>query len=79
MAPYFVGPMPPQDFLDHFLPKKLSSSSLEPGVFAGLTQVASEAKMYATFVRLPQPIIPLFKSLIYPSSKALPHVSQAWI
>jgi hypothetical protein len=79
MAPYFVGPMPPQDFLDSFLPNSPLNSSIESGVFTGLTQAASEADMYTTFVRPPQPIIPLLMKLICSSANAFPHISQAWI
>ena len=53
MAPYFVGPMPPKDFLNYILPKDLSnpsSSILQLKMFAGLMEVASEANMYTAFV-----------------------------
>ena len=53
MAPYFVGPMPPKDFLNYFLPKDLSnpsSSIFQPKMFTRLMEVASEADMYTAFV-----------------------------
>ena len=53
MSPYFVGPVPPQEFLDAFLPVTSSLPSVsrfERGMFSDLTEPASEAGMYQTFV-----------------------------
>jgi hypothetical protein len=80
MALYFVGPVPPQDFMKSFFPLPNSCSNTpKSGVFAGLTRAASEADMYDIFVRPPQPIIILLERLIHSSPKALPNISQAWI
>ena len=55
MSPFFVGPMPPQDFLDFFLPSTSCSPSeavtnFHPGIFGALVQSTSEAEMYGNFV-----------------------------
>jgi hypothetical protein len=59
MIPYFVGPMPPQEFLDTFLPISSDSSPtpstsdvvLKPGMLSPLGQTSAEAGMYDVFVR----------------------------
>jgi hypothetical protein len=53
MMPFFVGPIPPQDFLDHFLPSTSPGSSgpaFEEGMFTILSGTASKAEMYTKFV-----------------------------
>jgi hypothetical protein len=53
MSSYFVGPVPPQDFLDAFLPLTSSHHSVpsfEKGMFSALVDSASEAEMYSHFV-----------------------------
>jgi hypothetical protein len=56
MSPYFVGPMPPQEFLDSFLPLSTPDTSAESvptfkvGMFSSLTKLTSEADMYDRFV-----------------------------
>ena len=55
MAPYFVGPIPPKKFLDHFLPEapsNCSSSHFEPGMFSQMSAAASEVEMYYPFVHI---------------------------
>jgi len=55
MSPFFVGPVPPQDFLDFFLPSTSCSPSgavanFRPGIFTALAQSTSEAEMYGNLV-----------------------------
>ena len=53
MSPYFVGPVPPQDFLDSFLPVTTPCHTVLPfkqGMFSTLSEATSEASMYKTFV-----------------------------
>ncbi|KAH9015180.1 hypothetical protein EDB84DRAFT_1277390 [Lactarius hengduanensis] len=54
MASFFVGPMPPHDFLDTFLPSTSLSPVLpfEQGMFSRVHETASEAEMYDTFVEI---------------------------
>ncbi|KAI9446709.1 hypothetical protein H4582DRAFT_1804615, partial [Lactarius indigo] len=54
MASFFIGPMPPHDFLDTFLP----STSLSPilpfkwGMFSRVCEMALEAEMYDALVKI---------------------------
>jgi hypothetical protein len=53
MDPYFVGLMPPEDFLDFFLPPTMPDASVPTftvGMFSGLTKLTLEADMYDRFV-----------------------------
>ena len=55
MSPFFVGPVPPQDFLDYFLPSTSCSTSeavakFRPEIFTPLVQSASEAEMFGNLV-----------------------------
>jgi len=51
MAPFFLGPMPPQDFLSTFLPS-LQPSSFQAGMFDTLTNHRTETLMYKAFVSI---------------------------
>jgi hypothetical protein len=56
MAPFFLGPMPPEEFLSTFLPS-LQPSSFQAHMFDTLASPSSEASKYAIFVsdcRIPQ-------------------------
>ena len=78
MAPYFVGPMPPKVFLDHFLPDASPNQPIDifkAGMFSGLMQASSEAEMHATFV-CPDAYRPLL-GLTPSSPKLFPLISQA--
>jgi len=62
MAPFFVGPMPPQEFLDTFLPlNKLSTSqpctSFKEGRFSVLTGSLPENQLYDKFVCFSPPVL----------------------
>jgi hypothetical protein len=54
MGPFFVGPMPPEDFLDEFLP--LPSEVLknlprfEKGMFSDMIGLSRESEQYYAFV-----------------------------
>jgi hypothetical protein len=54
MGPFFVGPMPPEDFLDEFL--LLSSDVLkdlpcfEKGMFSDMIELSQESEQYDAFV-----------------------------
>jgi hypothetical protein len=50
MAPFFLGPMPPQDFLSAFLPSS-QPSSFKAGMFDTLASSPTETAMYRIFVR----------------------------
>jgi hypothetical protein len=60
MAPFFVGPMPPEEFLDTFLPHSKQPSCDAPErppvppfkkeMFSALLGSSSEGEMYKTFV-----------------------------
>jgi hypothetical protein len=53
MSSYFVGPMPPQEFLDTFLPVTSSCPSVprfKLGMFSNLSESSFEANMYQSFV-----------------------------
>ncbi|KAI9437896.1 hypothetical protein BJY52DRAFT_1229987 [Lactarius psammicola] len=54
MAPFFLGPMPPQDFLSTFLPS-LQPSSFQAGMFDTLTNHRTETLMYKAFIGVVQP------------------------
>ncbi|KAI9441144.1 hypothetical protein BJY52DRAFT_1195097 [Lactarius psammicola] len=54
MAPFFLGPMPPQDFLSTFLPS-LQPSSFQVGMFDTLTNHRTETLMYKAFIGVVQP------------------------
>ncbi len=59
MASFFVGPMPPQEFLDNFLPStSLDHSNLvfEWGIFSGIKEMALEANMHNKFVSSETPL-----------------------
>ncbi len=61
MSPYFVGPMPPQVFLDTFLPPSKPSSNASPfkkGMFSALVKASLESEMYQKFV--------CFRTLLFP-------------
>ena len=49
MAPFFLGPMPPQEFLSAFLPS-LQPSSFQAGMFDTLAGLRNEGSMYKRFV-----------------------------
>ena len=49
MAPFFLGPMPPQDFLSTFLPSS-QLSSFQLGMFKPPAQPSNEIMKYHTFV-----------------------------
>jgi hypothetical protein len=49
IAPFFLGPMPPTEFLSTFLPSSEPSSSVS-GIFDELGNTADEAQMYPIFV-----------------------------
>jgi hypothetical protein len=49
MAPFFLGPMPPQDFLSAFLPSS-QLSSFQLGMFITLAQPLTEIMKYQIFV-----------------------------
>ncbi|KAI9430286.1 hypothetical protein H4582DRAFT_2087211 [Lactarius indigo] len=56
MAPFFVGPMPPQEFLSTFLSGSRSwASSFEAGMFDALANSQSETSMYRAFINIVQP------------------------
>ena len=82
MSPYFVGPIPPKEFLDSFLPKDPHvpfSSTFEPGILSGMKDTDSEADMYTKFVRpnAHHGHDVLFSRLIYSSPKSFTHASHA--
>ena len=59
MALFFVGPMPPQEFLDNFLPStSLDHSNLvfKWGIFSSIKEMASEADMHNKFVSSETPL-----------------------
>jgi len=59
MASFFVGLMPPQEFLDNFLPStSLDHSNLvfEQGIFSGIKEMALEANMHNKFVSSETPL-----------------------
>jgi hypothetical protein len=49
MSPYFLGAMPPKDFLSAFLPSS-KSSRFKRGIFDDLVSQKPETKMYNRFV-----------------------------
>ena len=49
MATFFLGPMPPRQFLSTFLPSS-HPSSFQPGMFDALTQPSTETAKYQVFV-----------------------------
>jgi len=49
MAAFFLGPMPPRQFLSTFLPSS-HPSSFQPGMFDALTQPSTETAKYQVFV-----------------------------
>ena len=90
MNPYFVGPMPPQEFLGSFLPPYTLDASVESGVpnfkagmFSALTKSTSEAEMYERLVssNLCMPPCPSNSPLdqqcciIYPESDSGQHIT----
>jgi hypothetical protein len=53
MKSFFVSPVPPQEFLDHFLPSTSPDSSgpaFKAGMFTNLSGTTSEAEMYTKCV-----------------------------
>ncbi|KAH9031579.1 hypothetical protein EDB83DRAFT_2319184 [Lactarius deliciosus] len=55
MSSFFVGPMPPQDFLDTFLPSTSLNPSVLPferGMFSPSNEMALEPEMYDKFVKI---------------------------
>ncbi|KAI9442014.1 hypothetical protein BJY52DRAFT_1229263 [Lactarius psammicola] len=48
MAPFFLGPMPPQEFLSFFLPGS-QPSSFQAGMFDALANFRTEVSVYKTF------------------------------
>ncbi|KAH9159380.1 hypothetical protein EDB89DRAFT_1916283 [Lactarius sanguifluus] len=56
MAPFFLGPMPPQEFISTFLPgSQPSGFKFEHGMFDPLVELRSETLMYRTFIEIVQP------------------------
>ena len=49
MAPFFLGPMPPRDFISTFLPSS-RPSLFQPGMFDALANSHTEVPMYKIFV-----------------------------
>lgn len=49
MAAFFLGPMPPQEFLSTFLPSS-QPSSFQAGMFNALANLRGEHSMYNIFV-----------------------------
>src|ERR1700682_568346 len=83
MIPYFVGPMPPQEFLDTFLPISSDSSPtpstsdvvLKPGMLSPLGQTSAEAGMYDVFVRPdPRPSPPFRLTQCFQVNIISPHI-----
>jgi hypothetical protein len=65
MCPYFVGPMPTNEFLEHFLPEDSpnpSSGIFKPGMFSRLKNAATEADMFTAFVRPNAHLSPLLET-----------------
>lgn len=62
MSPFFIGPMPPQKFLDTFLPPSKPSCgtprTLEPGLFSPLVGATLETGLCKTFVCFRTLLIP---------------------
>jgi hypothetical protein len=53
MGPFFVGPMPPEEFLDEFLPLSsdvLKDSRFKEGMFSPMTKLSHEGTQYDAFV-----------------------------
>lgn len=83
MSPFFIGPMPAQEFLDTFLPPSkpcchefVCNLEPKPGMFSGLTALSAESALSAKFVCFRTPLFPE----INPDSsrfKSLHHSSQA--
>ncbi|KAH9165209.1 hypothetical protein EDB89DRAFT_1911545 [Lactarius sanguifluus] len=56
MAPFFLGPMAPQEFISTFLPgSQPSGFKFEHGMFDPLVELRSETLMYRTFIEIVQP------------------------
>ncbi|KAI9449787.1 hypothetical protein BJY52DRAFT_1192296 [Lactarius psammicola] len=53
MAPFFLGPMPPQEFLSFFLPGS-QPSSFQVGMFDALANFRTEVSVYKTFINIVQ-------------------------
>jgi len=57
MNQYSVGPMPPQDFLDAFLPVlQLGPPSFSKGMFSEMGESDEKADMYPKFVCFRSPL-----------------------
>ncbi|KAI9511079.1 hypothetical protein F5148DRAFT_994260 [Russula earlei] len=55
MDGFFVGPMPPQTFLDNFLPSRTlepSGQTFKPGMFSEVYAFKTEVKMYNEFIKI---------------------------
>ena len=86
MLPFFVGPVPPQDFLDFFLPSTTSSpfkvvTNFCLGIFSALVQSTSKAEMYGNFVSsdpicICSTVIQFFLGWKYQPTSTKPHSSQ---
>jgi hypothetical protein len=50
MNPFFVGPMPPHDFLEEFLPLSQLEPPFSEGMFSSMIGVSKETDMYNQFV-----------------------------
>ncbi|KAG6875360.1 hypothetical protein C0992_004098 [Termitomyces sp. T32_za158] len=63
MAGFFLGPMPVQEFLDRFLPRKpgLGTQSRDPKHFSTVPINRTETAMYDPFIKCLQGLIPGFK------------------
>ncbi|KAH9008067.1 hypothetical protein EDB84DRAFT_1572373 [Lactarius hengduanensis] len=56
MAPFFLGPMPPGEFLSTFLPSS-QPSGFQPGMFDTLANLRTEPSMYKKFINVVQPYL----------------------
>ena len=61
MSHFFIGPMPPQDFLDVFLPLPSASVSFSRGMFSDMIRCSKEVNMYDKFVSYASDLTRLFE------------------
>jgi hypothetical protein len=63
MKGHFVGPMPPRDFLDNFLPTRTFKTDGNQNRWADLAGKSKEAAMYDPFVSLASHLLQLIIQL----------------
>jgi hypothetical protein len=56
MSGYFVGPIPPREFLDNFLPTKHVSNDESKNRWAELARKSAKGAMHLPFVSFPYQI-----------------------